>query len=440
MKILFNIAAAVLLITLGFKLVLGHAAGWAAYLVVPALGLALYLLFLLEGLQVAGLRVKESEGERLETLLSQLGYSEKEKQSSLHMFTVFSQNFESFVTGRQVLVIGTVVWLSFILSSVPAPAFAPEWLVAAVGPQVARGALDFTTSNVTSFGIATFVPVWLSQLLPQFLADDRPLWFMRLIFARHVVQLAKLLANISAGAPAKALQNLFERIISEGTHGIPVKRQALFEAAVDLYGKGLVRHQLSIHLETPPKIEEVFEFIISSGPVPSLMYEFALSEPIPNNEITISVEMPDGGEELEAKVSINAEGDKFVYAARIPFAESLPREGRAADRVKVRLSYPAPSYRPIIGKANLVEVRPFLITESVQIELRGPLESAVCNAQLYVEHPLFDPDSGQRQRLEISDGVEIRKNPVNGLDVNLLYPAVGSSYFLAYHLEQRKPE
>lgn len=155
----------VLFVTVGFSATrLGVAAGVVALL---------YALFLLEGLQVAGLQLRESALPETLRHIDVRAFQPKTRTRLATLATLFEQRFDAFVTGRQILVITTVVTMAALLRTTAVPA---EAVAAAVGQRL-RAATDvlmpLLNAPLFAFVTATLVPAWISQLLPQFLADRR---------------------------------------------------------------------------------------------------------------------------------------------------------------------------------------------------------------------------------------------------------------------------
>jgi len=166
----------------------------------------LFNLFLLEGLQVAGLNIKAKPEHKL-------SLDEMSKDgSSKEIILFFKENFDSFVAGRQILTIATVVTMATLLGYLEIPV--NHWAITALSQIYWVGSyLEFLDSSYVNFLFAILMPAWFSQLLPQYLADQKPLWFIKLPFASLAIRLTAIVSQSRVGVPAQSLALLLKKRI-----------------------------------------------------------------------------------------------------------------------------------------------------------------------------------------------------------------------------------
>jgi hypothetical protein len=187
LRIFWTIAAVLLTILLIGKFIIAAGVGSPAAVLPSAIGVfvLLYLLLMLEGMQVAGIQVKDLEKDAIEHYLERNPIAAHKDVMPLH--NTFHTNFDGFVVGRQVFTILTVVSIAFLNRSIIIP-------VAKDVPQDWSWALSvFLNGGVFVFFSSTLIPAWWCQLFSQFMADGRAIRFLALPGSKAVLWIAMLL-------------------------------------------------------------------------------------------------------------------------------------------------------------------------------------------------------------------------------------------------------
>lgn len=220
--------ALVLVLFLGLKFYAALHADLYALLAAMVLIALFYCLFLLEGLQMAGMQLKDHCDEAILRFIetSHVGNDER----SLRIAELYKKGFHSFLSGRQILVIMSVVSIASIISFLK---LQPELLDIAISMRLA----EVVNSPLINFLLSTLLPAWISQLLPQFIADNRSIAFVSLPGAEWITRLAIRLDRIQASRPAF---DLLEWARKSSTFGmkekIHVGRQRFFESLSSYIG------------------------------------------------------------------------------------------------------------------------------------------------------------------------------------------------------------
>ncbi|GAB4531989.1 MAG: hypothetical protein Tsb0010_13180 [Parvularculaceae bacterium] len=182
-------------------------------LAIAALAPALvYLLFLLEGAQVAAIQVKAHPIDAAEfgRARSLFALRDRHRRNIERLQSQFRDRFFAFIIGRQFLVIAAVVGLAILINRVawPVETIAAD---AAIGGLSLRAIVSIVNGDIAAFLIATALPYWIAQLLSQILADERPIPFLRLPGLYSAVQATYLMDRIGIGRPALFLETLIAR-------------------------------------------------------------------------------------------------------------------------------------------------------------------------------------------------------------------------------------
>ena len=190
---LWRLFALFLVVFLGIKFYAAINTNIYSTITLVALVGLFYFLFLLEGLQIAGLQLKEHCEEAILRFLetSQLGND----QRVLRIAKLYKDGFHSFLSGRQIMVIMSVVSIASIFTAIK---LKPEMLSISGSAEI----VAIANSPVTNFLLSTLLPAWVSQLLPQFIADNRSIGFVTLPGAEWITRLAIRLDKMQASRPA----------------------------------------------------------------------------------------------------------------------------------------------------------------------------------------------------------------------------------------------
>lgn len=189
----WRVFAVVLISLLGIKVYTALTLDLYAIASLVALFVFFYVLFLLEGLQIAGLQLKEHCEEAIVRFLTINRLSNNER--TLRIAELYKYGFHSFLSGRQILVIMSVVSMAAIINSITVQS-------EVLGVAESSFILALINSPIANFLLSTLLPAWVSQLLPQFIADNRSIGFVSLPGAEFITRLAIRLDKIHASRPA----------------------------------------------------------------------------------------------------------------------------------------------------------------------------------------------------------------------------------------------
>ena len=411
LRILWPIVALLLAILLVVKFGLAALLGGPSALP-PAVGVVLcfYLLFMLEGLQVAGLKIKDLDSDAIEQFLKSSAVGSRDKV--FPVYSTFAGNFDGFVTGRQIFVIMTVVANSFLIKSVQLPADIP--------------ASGLFNSYVFAFAASTLVPAWISQLLPQFMADRRAISFISLPGGRLVLRLAMLLDQIQLGQPAKVMLGLFSGSKgSASAEHIPIGKSTYHEASLNFYGRAKKQHEISFTLGKPTTVRETITYVFKRGKTEHLDHAIQLSSPV-KGDITGSIEMPENVHmQIEARDTV--EDELYTYWIKIVLNQALPRDAVDTDEIKLVIEYQTDAYTDNAGVTQTTEFSSALPTESAKFSIVG-------KARLLKKPKVRIIEIKGRFAEVAGDGhgenwvVSIPEATNNRSDIQLDHPTVGTTY------------
>jgi hypothetical protein len=197
----------------------------------------LYILFVLEGLIVSAIQIRRLDEDSLERyILSQ--YSESRKKMTA-MVRIFRGSFPAFIVGRQLCLMIAVVSLAFTIDglSVNEEAQLFKWMELQ-HPGSSGFMLAFLQYWGTTFLMSTLLPCWIGQLLPQFLAEERGVEFLKFPLARTLTAISLAISSIGAGAPSRAFFDFIRwatgRFTSEEKIGVGSAQ--VFEAQASYLG------------------------------------------------------------------------------------------------------------------------------------------------------------------------------------------------------------
>ena len=201
LRISWNIFAFLLaLLLLIGKLILPALLGDLSAVLIPVLYtlLCFYLLFLLEGLQLAGVIIREQDWETIVEFLNEHPNIQViiNSQAIKSYYEPFIKDFDGFLAGRQFFVIFVVISIAFMLKSLVIPlSAASEFLNSTLGIEQQTGdpVLNFLNGGLFAFLSSTLIPFWFCQLVSQFLSYRQPIFFLLLPFARTVFRLVMVL-------------------------------------------------------------------------------------------------------------------------------------------------------------------------------------------------------------------------------------------------------
>ncbi len=358
-------------------------AGWLSgpvSIAVPVAGvvICLYLLFLLEGTQVVGIKIKDLDSDAVERFLQESSGAPRERVMEVHR--IFANNFDGFVTGRQVFVIMTVVTMAYLIKQLDVPnPISPAFLESRqLDPDGATAAFAITMSTILGWkplglfeifpwAISTLVPAWISQLLPQFFADKGAMNFIGTPLSLPVLKMAMFLDNIQLGQPAKVLLRLFGKSASDPAEQIPIGKSAFYDTSINFYGRAKKIHQISIGIGETSLIQERIVFVFKRGITEHLDHIIRLKSPIVG-ELRGRAEMPNNVH-MELASSHSRVGDDYVYAVRLEFNQPLPLNNSSEDEVELVLAYETATYTDAVRQEQTIRYATQLPTKLAVVRI-----------------------------------------------------------------------
>jgi hypothetical protein len=227
--------------------------------------LLLLALFMLEGLLVVGMEMRLADLDGVKQIIDAENSSKNHTRvrKRLHgLAQVLSEKFEDFLVGRQIIVLLIVIAIAQLLESLDV-GNAQTVFAVPFGKEGAYLATSFLKSFWLSLLLATLLPCWISQLLPQFLADRRALRFGSLPCTRTITQICILMAKLGFGIPAKWFQQLAAKHLDfEDAQRIPTGPSVIFEQMLSREQYYAELHLVQFFIK-PDKIcvEESIEYV-----------------------------------------------------------------------------------------------------------------------------------------------------------------------------------
>ncbi len=335
-------------------------------LILPvALGIfaCLYLLFILEGLQTAGLQIQDLDRDAIEHVLKHhLVASHKDV---MPVYDLWNRNFDGFEVGRQLFTILTVVLMAFLLKALQLPVEKLE-----IASEPVKNAVGFLNTTLFAYVSSTILPNWYSQLVPQFLADGRVIAFLTLPGVRLINELCFLLDKLQLGYPAHAILNLIVRSPKWGPRKyLTVGKRMYYETALNYYGRARKCHEISFALAELTTVTEKIAYMFQSGVNQHLDHKIQLSAPI-EGDINVKIELPDGVYgEVEARNA--CEAGLHIYWITITLNQPLPRERVEADEVLLEIEYQTNAYTDDVGKSYTISFSSPLPTIEARVSIQS---------------------------------------------------------------------
>ena len=392
--------------------------------VLPAafgIALCLFLLFMLEGLQVAGLQIQDLDRDAIEHVLEH--HPVGSRKDVIPVYNVWNRNFDGFVVGRQVFVIMTVVTTAFLLKSVKLPL---EKL--GIESESVKHAIGFLNSTLFAYVCSTLIPAWYSQLVPQFLADGRVISFIALPGARLVNGVAMTLDKLQLGYPAQLIIGLVTRSSRWGPRKyLTVGKRTYYETSLNFYGRAKKRHEISFALGKPTTVKETIVYVFKSGNTQHLDHKIQLSAPV-EGDIDIKLELPDGVYG-EAEVRDAFEAGRYIYWIKITLNQPLPRAKVETDEALLEIEYQTKAYTDDAGIPYTTSFSSPLPTMEAKVAivggnqlLRKPSVSIVEQVDDRLITALEDSKAGGWDMLFGNNQAEVRFN----------YPTVATVYQIEF--------
>ena len=207
-------------------------------LITIAIIFSLSVLFILEGLTVSAIHIKDADRDQLRRFLVDSPGTDK-GEDILAIFDILISRYNMFVVGRGLLSVIFVVIIAQLIEQLHLRHFIPDHESFGID-EAAENALFPIFSPLSSVLVAALITYWVAQLLPHFMAGGRPVAFMRLPFAKLLTHLSLALSNYGAGAPSLYLLRLMQKAhLFRGEEHLGVGDSQIYEAMVAYFGFGV---------------------------------------------------------------------------------------------------------------------------------------------------------------------------------------------------------
>ena len=397
-------------------------------------GLLLALMFLLEGLVLALAQLKEADPEIMLALCRR--HDIRLRTNFSGFFQYASRAYTQFLHGQQLLSIVIVVLLSIITQSFgfpdPPGAKAEGWFHSlSVYPILA-------SPFFISLLVAALLPCWVSQLLPQLIAERASLQFATLWVSPWIFWIGASLAQIQAGYPSTFMHDGILRAFSRFRRQIriPAGEAAIFEAVSSNLGFHVARREIIVTLSNDGmiRVADTAEHEYTTTEIRRARHVFFLNEvgtrPVRSEfgcNITGPMDVNIGNPEIR-QINVTIEGGAAARIAETlrrldvlaELSTAIPRPGRGSERLLFQADYNAGA----VVTAGADCVLQFDLSEptrslSLRVEEAEDLllEKATITFEpaaivgVYSENPLF-----QRTR-------DLQRSPT-GWGIELSYPPV----------------
>lgn len=428
-----SVATLLVMLLLGrFLVSVVHFSGPQVLLQLFGITALFYSLFLLEGLQIAGLQLKEQADDAIEDFLKSTARS-REIPQMLRMTRLFRDSFPAFLAGRQILVIMTVVSMATLLGAQAQDmGYLREYLQGFLGTGPAALLAAWVYHPFSTFLIATLLPAWISQLLPQFAADNRALAFAAMPAGEWITRLSIRLDWLEAGHPARVLLKALQgRDRFNDTDNIQIGRERFYDTAVNYYGRARERYRLFIQLgeKTSYKEDILYRFRRSSRP--ELFHKIKLMHPI-RSGLEVRVQTPDGVELIRPRVTVMERSGEWTYTLSIPLSHSLPMPHHDNETLSLSLSYETDEdSRMALEDGRWVEFTSALPVGEGSIQVQAAEGNTLNNPVLEIIDSERDTDTVLRDK-ELRNTCSIHDVNGSGLRVDMQYPMVGFIYRVCF--------
>ncbi|MGJ3261855.1 MAG: hypothetical protein ACFE0R_01345 [Salinarimonas sp.] len=371
-----------------------------AWITVLGLFALLYAVFLLEGLQTAASQLLAADEESLGRFIDgSRALNDAQKKRIRKVVDKLRENEPAFKSGREFLAIASIVSIALLFQSLPfdpTGAAVAEALGALSGrvspmlePTVAsavRRALDGSVVVLvlghiaTAISVSALLPFWVSQLLPQVLADRRGIRFTLLWLAPLLARESIRIGRLRIGEPSVKLSGVVKRALElEDEEHILVGSAQLLERLESYFGLIVTKRTIRIDasgctvtdtwtMRFSARRRDVRQLIridgihvrlrqwdaqlptgVQAGRLIKTMLvsyeELRRARPVQartNGDDAAGDEVPAdpgqtdaNGDALERRLV----GEELVFLLEAPLQVSLPREGRISEEVTLALSY-----------------------------------------------------------------------------------------------------
>ena len=382
---------------------------------VGALLALLYLLFLVEGMHGVAAQLEAAGLDSARRFIAQdTSFNGDARARALRICESLESRRARFVSGREFVAITAVVSIALIFQALP---FDGDALVRALpyalnqrlllGEVVARA----MTSVATAILVATLLPFWISQLLPQLLAEQRAVAFLRLVPVETVVRLCIRIGRLQIGAPSSWLEAFIaRRSWFGGKRALPVGGARVLHALAHYFG--IYVTQRKIEIDASDCIVKDTSTLRFTGPCDEIQQMVRVS----SSEVALrgwSYTLPGGlkyesrpkvaffslDELQEAASATSADGRKdgasdsgrgdlsrrqlaaeYIFVLEMPLDVAIPREGRDHEDVTIGIEYGLRAFNAELDEA-----------EPLYFDITKPTDSLVITVKHTAEQFIREP-------------------------------------------------
>jgi hypothetical protein len=223
---------------------------YGRYVLLIAIGIlvSLYVLFIVKGLTVSAIRLKSADRDQLKNFLEDTPRSDK-GDDILAISDVLKSRYNAFAVGRGLISVICVVLIAQLVDRLHLRHHLDRGSY--VVDEAAEATLFPIFTPLVSLLVAALFSYWVAQLLPHFMAEAKPVTFMRLAFAKFFAHISQALSNYGAGAPSLYLFRLMQGAGGfRGEEHFGVGDSQIYEAMVAYFGFGVQARIIKIECDT----------------------------------------------------------------------------------------------------------------------------------------------------------------------------------------------
>ncbi len=399
--------------------------GWIAGLIA-----LLYFVFLLEGLQTAATQLLAADADSLHRFVDESrALKDTERRRIKKLVGKLRDEETAFKSGRELLAITAIVCIALLFQSLP---FDPTGasVAALLGSlagdaraqweqPVALAIADMLLGSVfvlvlghvaTAIVVSALLPFWVSQLLPQVLAERRGIGFTLLWLAPHLARASIRLGRLRIGEPSVKLSTVIAKALElDEEERIVVGSTQLLERLESYFGLVVTKRTIDIDasgcvvtetwtIRFSARRREVRQLIripvthvrlrrwearlpdgVQAGRLIKMM--LITYEELQRTSVESSDTMRhDAGDDPAGDAQPNGKGnhlarrqvgEELVFLLEAPLQESLPRKGRISEEVDLELTYEMPALDCDLDDAETFSFDIAKPTELIEISLRA---------------------------------------------------------------------
>jgi hypothetical protein len=354
------LAIAVIVLLIRFGLALTNPVGWAShYAIGYLLGVPFftYLLFIAEGLLIAGNKLRRADRRRLsEALTTIVGIPQR--AGTLGLVEILRVDHKSFITGRGLSAVGFIVAISYCVEGLEVGRDHPAFLYL---DRNCNGfgyyAFYLTQGHFPALFVATFLTFWFGQLAPHFVADDSPIQFMQRPVSKTLAHLSVGVGGYGAGAPGETFYRLIRRATDlQMESDVGIGDEAMYEQLCSHFGTGIHHRRITITVsdDKTTTVDDI-ECEYRGGQHSKLEHTirllgFSPEATLPSWHPTAPPGMPDPKLEMRAILqkltpieddASDSSQDALIAMASAVWASPLPRKDHATEVGRLKATYVA---------------------------------------------------------------------------------------------------